>query len=121
MNEQKILTETINKEYYVLTKQDNIIILKKDHSPFSQWSNCIVIEYKIRLTKTKGVIEKDFFSDVSGRQNTWTNKIYIPRTEIEEVYNKALTFEEIKDDEAENFEQIKNLYLSIDKLYERFV
>jgi|SRR4051812_34508095 len=119
VKEQEFLTETIDKVYYVLTKQGNQITIKQDYSPYSpQWSNGTLKEYTIRLTRTKGVIDMYFFSDVSGQQRTRSNKIYVNRSELEEILNKGLSYEENQEDEALNFGALQNIFDSVNRLYD---
>ena len=61
--------------------------ISSDYSPYQDFSNCTVVEYSLRLTNKKGVIEQYFFSDISGNQNTVRrqNKIFVNKDELNSI------------------------------------
>ena len=118
---QQIKTERINKTRYILEKEDNgMVSITYDHRPWiPQWSNGTDITLSLRLTRTKAVIEMDYFSDASSQQRTNHNKIYVKRDLLEETYNSLLNFTEDLDDEAVNYDILEKLYNEINTIYDR--
>jgi len=117
--------EYINTEYYNNTKYrlrkefDGSITLNSIYSPYSQWSNCTDEEFNLRLTPKRLYINMSYFSDLSGRQKTDCNRIYINRNEdIDKIFNKAVNLKDM-DDDIELHAELKEIFKFFDDLYNR--
>jgi hypothetical protein len=81
-------TDKVNNMVYEIEKLGiKKYKISSDYSPYQDFSNCTVVEYSLRLTNKKGVIEQYFFSDISGNQNTVRrqNKIFVNKDELNSI------------------------------------
>lgn len=117
-------TDKISNTTYKIEKlESKKYRIKSDYSPYSDFSNCTVVEYIIRLTPKKGVIEQIYFSDLSGFQNTVNrkNKVFVSRTELDSImadmnrdliahHNDIITNDTMDDLIKEQYDIIDELY-----------
>ena len=117
-------TDKIRNTIYEIKKLRNKeYIISSDYSPYNNFSNSTLIKYIIRLTDKKGVIEKIYFSDLTGFQNTikTKNKIFVSKTELNDImadinrdliayHNDIINDDTMDDLTKEQYDIIEQLY-----------